>query len=47
MPLYVERSILAIPRIYINGGARGFLVSFDPREAQRVLAPALVDVAIS
>ena len=46
MPIYMERTILGLPRIYINGGARGFLVSLDPREAQRVLAPTLVDVAI-
>ena len=46
MPIYMERTITELPRIYINGGARGFLVSLDPREAQRVLAPALVDVAV-
>jgi Cys-tRNA(Pro) deacylase len=46
MPIYMERSILDLPRIYINGGARGFLVAIDPREAQRVLAPTLVDVAV-
>jgi Cys-tRNA(Pro) deacylase len=46
MPIYMERSILELPAIYINGGARGFLVAIDPREAERVLAPTLVDVAI-
>jgi Cys-tRNA(Pro) deacylase len=46
MPVFMERSILDAPTIYINGGARGFLVAIDPREAQRVLAPILVDVAI-
>jgi Cys-tRNA(Pro) deacylase len=46
MPIYMERSIAELPRIYINGGARGLLVALDPREAVRVLAPALVDVAI-
>jgi Cys-tRNA(Pro) deacylase len=46
MPIYMERTIAELPRIYINGGARGFLVSLDPREAQRVLAPTLVDVAV-
>jgi Cys-tRNA(Pro) deacylase len=45
MPIYMERSIVALPRIYINGGARGFLVEIDPREAERVLEPTLVDVA--
>ena len=46
MPIYLQRTILDLPRIYINGGARGFLVSLDPREAERVLRPTLVDVAI-
>ena len=44
MPVYMQQTILELPTIYINGGARGFLVSLDPREAQRVLSPALVDV---
>lgn len=44
MPVYMQRTILDLPLIYINGGARGFLVSIDPREAQRVLQPVLVDV---
>ena len=46
MPIYMQSTILELPRIYINGGARGFLVEIDPRDAQRVLAPVLVDVAI-
>jgi Cys-tRNA(Pro) deacylase len=45
MPIYMERTIAELPKIYINGGARGFLVAIDPREAVRVLAPTLVDVA--
>lgn len=45
MPIYVERSIVALPRIYINGGARGFLVEIDPADLVRVLAPTLVDAA--
>lgn len=45
MPIYMERTISELPRIYINGGARGFLVAIDPREAVRVLTPTLVDVA--
>jgi Cys-tRNA(Pro) deacylase len=46
MPIYMERTILDLPRIHINGGARGFLVEIDPKDAQRVLAPTLVDVAL-
>lgn len=46
MPIYVERTILDLPRIYINGGARGFLVGIAPAELARVLGPTPVDVAI-
>ena len=31
LPVYVEETILALPRIYINGGRRGFLVSLAPQ----------------
>ncbi|MBS4037751.1 MAG: aminoacyl-tRNA deacylase [Hydrogenophaga sp.] len=30
MPVYVESSVLGLPRIWINGGRRGFLVGIDP-----------------
>jgi len=46
MPIYCEKSIGALPRIYINGGARGFLVGIAPPDLMRVLAPRLVEVAI-
>ena len=45
MQIYIQTTILALPRIYINGGARGFLVEIDPRELARVLAPVAVDAA--
>ena len=46
MPIYVEKSVLALPCIYINGGARGFLVAIAPRDLDRVLSPTPVEVAI-
>ena len=46
MPVYCEQGITELPRIYINGGARGFLVGLDPADLQRVLKPELVSVAI-
>ena len=46
MPIYMERTIVGLQRIYINGGARGFLVEIDPKNAQQILSPILVDVAI-
>jgi Cys-tRNA(Pro) deacylase len=47
-PLLVcmERSILALGRIYLNGGKRGFLVGIDPHTIDRLLQPTLVDVGI-
>ncbi len=45
MPIYLERTIAALPRLYINGGARGFLVELSPADLVRVLAPTLVDAA--
>jgi len=45
MPVYVERSILDLERIYINGGRRGYLVGIDPKELGRVLGIEEVDVA--
>jgi Cys-tRNA(Pro) deacylase len=46
MPVYMERTILDLPRVYINGGARGFLVGLAPADLVRVLTPTLVDVGI-
>lgn len=46
MPVYVERSILELSRIYVNGGARGFLVALDPRVLASVLHALPVDVAL-
>ncbi len=46
MPVYLERSVLDLPRIYINGGRRGYLLGMAPGELVRVLAPVLVDVAL-
>ena len=46
LPIYAERSIADLDRIYINGGRRGLLVSLAPSDLIRVLQPTLVDVAI-
>ena len=47
MPIYLERSVSELASIFINGGARGFLVEIAPAELVRVLKPTLVDVATS
>jgi Cys-tRNA(Pro) deacylase len=46
MPVYMEESIVGLPKIYINGGKRGYLVGMDPAELVRVLMPKLVTVGI-
>ena len=47
MPVYVERSILELPEIYINGGRRGLLLKISSAELPRVLRVSPVDVALS
>ena len=46
MPVYMEETVLDLPKAYINGGRRGFLVGMRPGEIVRVLTPVLVRVAI-
>ncbi len=46
MPVLLERSILELPTIYVNGGSRGFLVAMSPADLVRVLEPTLVEVGI-
>ena len=46
MPVYVEESILALPRIYINGGRRGFLVALAPQVLLDVLNAKAVRCAL-
>jgi Cys-tRNA(Pro) deacylase len=46
LPIYVEASVLELPRIFINGGKRGLLVGLDPKDLARVLKPVPVRVAI-
>lgn len=46
MPTFIERTILDLDRIYVNGGSRGFLVGLAPADLVRVLSPTPVEVAI-
>ena len=43
--VYAERTIFNLPKIYINGGKRGFLVSIDPQVLKDVLHAEEVEVA--
>lgn len=46
MPVYVEASVLDLPRILINGGKRGYLVGIDPQELVRLLKATPVSAAL-
>jgi Cys-tRNA(Pro) deacylase len=45
LPVYVERTILELPAIYINGGHRGFLVRIQPQVLTDLLAAIPVEAA--
>ena len=46
LPVYVERTIFELPKIYINGGKRGFLVEIEPRVLRDVLPVKDVEAAV-
>ena len=46
LPVYVERTILDLPLIYINGGARGLLVSLAPAVLTQLLGAVPVNVSL-
>jgi len=45
MPVYLERSVLELERIFINAGRRGYLVGIAPSVLVDLLHPELVEVA--
>lgn len=47
MPVYIEESILGLPRIAINGGRRGFLVQIDPHVCVELLGARPVQCALA
>ncbi|TFY97638.1 aminoacyl-tRNA deacylase [Ramlibacter humi] len=46
MPVYVEETILALPRICINGGRRGYLVGIEPQVVVHLLGAKPVHCAL-
>lgn len=46
MPVYVEKTIFELEKIYINGGKRGFLVAISPKILKEVLTVEEVEVGI-
>ena len=47
MPVFIEESILALPRICINGGRRGYLVGMDPQVCVQLLGAQPVNCALA
>jgi prolyl-tRNA editing enzyme YbaK/EbsC (Cys-tRNA(Pro) deacylase) len=45
MPVYCQASIAELPRIYINGGRRGYIISLATQDLLNLLRPTLVDAA--
>lgn len=46
LPVWIEKSVLDLPRIYINGGRRGFLVGIVPQDILKVLEAKTVECAM-
>lgn len=44
MPVYIQKTVFDLERIFINGGKRGFLVSMKPEDLRKVLKPFEVDI---
>lgn len=44
MPVYIQKTILDLDKVYINGGKRGYLVCLSPKDIERVLKPVAVDI---
>ena len=47
MPVYIEETTLALPRICINGGRRGYLVGLDPQVCVQLLHAQPVNCALA
>lgn len=47
MPVFIEETILGLPRIFINGGRRGFLINIDPQVCIKLLNARLVNCALA
>jgi Cys-tRNA(Pro) deacylase len=47
MPVYVEAAVLALPRIVLNGGRRGYLIGIDPQVCVALLGAKPVQCALA
>lgn len=46
LPVYVEATIMALPRMFVNGGKRGFMVELAPADLRKLLPVTEVNVAV-
>jgi Cys-tRNA(Pro) deacylase len=46
LPVYAEKTIFELPKIFINGGKRGFIIEIDPSVLRKVLKIVEVETAI-
>lgn len=46
LKVYVEASVMELPKIYINAGKKGLLAEMSPHDLSRILNPTPVSVAI-
>jgi len=46
LPVYAERTIFELERLFVNGGARGVLVEMAPEALSVALAPHVIDAAL-
>jgi Cys-tRNA(Pro) deacylase len=47
MPIYAEKTIFDLPKIYMNGGKRGFLVSLNPKILNDILKIETTEIGIT
>jgi prolyl-tRNA editing enzyme YbaK/EbsC (Cys-tRNA(Pro) deacylase) len=47
MPVYVEATVLELPRIVLNGGRRGYLIGIDPQVCVALLGATPVQCALA
>ncbi|MBM3292280.1 Cys-tRNA(Pro) deacylase [Candidatus Bathyarchaeota archaeon] len=45
MPIYAEKTILSLQKLYINGGLRGFIFEMEPNELVKAINPIFVNVS--
>jgi Cys-tRNA(Pro) deacylase len=47
LPVYMEKTILGLEKLYINGGRRGYLAGMSPAEVVRLVKPVMVEVGVA